>query len=111
MDRAINDFTKEMALDSQGRWRLADAHCLRGTSRQREKEVGAAIADFERAIELGGAVDGCSCEPHNPLLGLYLGPNRQYDKAWDLVHRAQKSGKWIAPELLESLKRESGRTG
>lgn len=110
-DMAIIDFTQEMALNPLGKTRLADAYCERGFSRQREKSYGPAIADYEKAIEIGTTADGCSCDPYNPLVAQYAGESRQYDKAWEVVHKAQKAKRWIAPELLESLKKGSGRNG
>ncbi|MBI5211236.1 MAG: hypothetical protein HY927_14785 [Elusimicrobia bacterium] len=109
MDKAIGDYTRAMGLNPRGKVRLADAYCMRGSSYQREKKFDSAVADFERSIELGSAADGCSCDPYDPLLGLYIDASRRYDKAWDLVHQARKSGRWIAPELLDQLKKDSGR--
>ena len=108
-DKAISDFTHEMALNPLGRTRLADAYCERGFSRQREKNYSAAVADYEKAIEIGTTADGCSCDPYNPLVAYYVGESRQYDKAWEIVRKAQKTKKYVAPELLESLKKNSGQ--
>ena len=108
-DPAVADFTPEMAIDPMGRMRLADAYCARGSSHQQAKNYDAAIADFEKSIELGITADGCSCDPYNPLLGLYTSETRQFDKAWEIVRKARKSKPWIAPELLEKLKKDSGR--
>jgi tetratricopeptide (TPR) repeat protein len=109
LDKAISAFTQEMALNPLGRVRLADAHCVRGSSYHKEKKYVAAIADYEKAIEIGAADDGCSCDPYNPLVALYGDVSRQYDKGWRVVHKARKSKRWIAPELLEKLKKDSGR--
>jgi tetratricopeptide (TPR) repeat protein len=109
LDKAISDFTQEMALNPLGRARLADAYCARGSSNHKEKKYDAAIADYEKAIEIGATADGCSCDPYNPLVALYDGVSRRYDKGWEVVHKAQKSKRWIAPELLEKLKKDSGR--
>jgi tetratricopeptide (TPR) repeat protein len=108
MDEAINDFTQEMAINPLGRERLADAYCVRGSSNTKENKYDAAIADYEKAIAIGAAADGCSCDPYDPLAGLYA-VGRRYDKSWEVVHEAQKSKRWIAPELLERLKKDSGR--
>jgi tetratricopeptide (TPR) repeat protein len=108
LDQAISDYTQEMVLNPLGRARLADAYCTRGTSYQKEKNE-AAIADLEKSIELGATADGCSCDPYNPLLWRYT-DGRRYDQAWGLVHKAQGSKKWIAPEMLDRLKKESGRS-
>ena len=109
LDEAIDDFTQEMALNTMGRARLADAYCTRGSASQKAKQYEAAIADYEKAIEIGVTADGCSCDPVNPLLTLYDEERRPYDKRWEVVHTAQKSRRWIAPELLEKLKKDSGR--
>ena len=108
-DMAISDFTQEMALNPLGKARLADAYCERGLSRQRERNYAPSVADYEKAIEIGTTADGCSCDPYTPLVANYVSESRQYDKAWEVVHKAQKSKRWIAPELLESLKKDSGR--
>jgi tetratricopeptide (TPR) repeat protein len=115
LDDAISDYTQEMALNALGRTRLADAYCTRGGSsspidaNQKEKKYDAAIADYEKSIDLGATADGCSCDPYNPLLALYI-EGQRYDQAWAVVHQAQKSKKWIAPESLDKLKKESGRS-
>ncbi|MBZ5607625.1 MAG: hypothetical protein LAP38_05165 [Acidobacteriia bacterium] len=57
----------------------------------------------------GATADGCLCDPYNPLLGLD-DENRRYDQGWGVVHKAWKSEKWIAPALLDRLKKESGRS-
>ena len=58
---------------------------------------------------LGATADDWSCDPYNPLFGLYA-ENRRYDQAWEVVHKARKSRKWIEPELLDKLKKDSGRS-
>jgi tetratricopeptide (TPR) repeat protein len=108
LDQAISDYSQEMTLNPLGRTRLADAYCTRGSSKPKEKKHDA-IADYEQSIDTGATADGCSCDPYNPLIGLYT-EGRQYDQAWGVVHKAQKSGKWIAPESLDKLKQESGRS-
>jgi tetratricopeptide (TPR) repeat protein len=109
LDQAIVDYTQEMALNSLGRMRLADAYCERGQLHQKAKEADAAIADYEKSVEYGASADGCSCDPYNPLLTLYS-EDRKYDLGWVVVRRAIRAGKWVAPELLSALKKQSGRT-
>ncbi len=109
LDEAIADYTQEMALNSLGKRRLAEAYCERGESHQKEKQLDAAIADYEKSIDAGGMSDGCSCDPYNPLLGLYS-ERRRYDQSWVVVRRALNAGKWVAPDLLDILKKESGRS-
>jgi tetratricopeptide (TPR) repeat protein len=109
-DQAVSNYTQEMALNPLGRARLADAYCTRGGSTSpKEKRHDAAIADFEKSLDLGATADGCSCDPYNPLIWLYTN-GRQYDQAWGIVHKAQNSKKWIAPESLDKLKKESGQS-
>jgi tetratricopeptide (TPR) repeat protein len=109
LDLAIAAYTQEMALNRLGKMRLAEAYCERGGSHHKEKQLDAAIADYEKSIDLGADADGCSCDPYNPLLVLYSG-SRRYDQGWVVVRRALKAGKWLEPEFLNTLKKESGRS-
>jgi len=109
LDLAISEYSQEMALNSLGKSRVANAYCLRGDSDQKETKYEAAIADYAKAIEMGATADDWSCDPYNPLFGLY-DKDRRYDQAWEVVHIAQRSRKWIEPELLDRLKKESGRS-
>jgi tetratricopeptide (TPR) repeat protein len=88
LDQAISDYSQEMALNPVGRTRLADAYCTGGSSHPKEKKYDAAIADYEKSIETGATADGCSCDPYNPLLGLYA-EGRRYDQGWGVVHKAE----------------------
>jgi tetratricopeptide (TPR) repeat protein len=108
-DQAIRDFAEVMKLNPHlGKLRLAEAYCVRGTSYQRDKRYDLAIADYERAIELDVRADGCACQPDAPLAWTYY-ETRQYDKSWEVVHRAQRANRWIMPELIAQLKQASGR--
>ena len=108
-DQAIDAYTHEMAVDPKlGRSRLSEAYCERGNSNQKEKKYDAAIADYEKSIDDGATSDGCSCDPYNPLFGLYT-EGRRYDQGWALVRKARSYGKWIMPELLDRLQKESER--
>ncbi|HXR36855.1 MAG TPA: tetratricopeptide repeat protein, partial [Candidatus Binataceae bacterium] len=71
LDQAISEYSQEMALNPSGRSRVANAYCLRGGFNQKEKKYDAAIADYEKAIEFGATADDWSCDPYNPLFGLY----------------------------------------
>ena len=109
LDQAINAYTQEIAVDGKlGKSRLGDAYCERGNSNQKEKKYDAAIADYEKSIDAGANADGCSCDPYNPLFGLYT-EDRRYDQGWGVVRKARSSGKWIMPDLLDRLQKESGR--
>ncbi len=108
-DAAIADFTEVAAIDPHlGRLRLAEAYCTRAGVRQRAHQTDAAIDDYERAIAQGAPSDGCDCQPDTPLAWLYL-EKGQYDRSWQVVHRARQANRWIQPELLEQLRKASGR--
>lgn len=103
---AIADFEQESG-DPLKRIRLSDAYCNRGSVYLGQKKYDLAVSDLNQAIQIRGAGDPCECEPYNPLLAIYLNQTREYDKARALVALAQSSGKWIAPENLEQLKKVS----
>jgi len=110
-DKAIRDYTREMALDPFGRQRLADAYCTRGFHLQQEKNYAAAVVEYQKSIEFGAADnDVCPYEPYNSLVAFYTTEMHQYDKAWDFVRQARKSGRRIEPEVVDRLKKDSGRT-
>ena len=108
-DAAIADFTEVAALDPHlGRLRLAEAYCQRGSAHQQAGQPDAAIADYQKALAQQAQGDGCDCQSDSPLARLYLQTGR-YDQSWEVVHGAQQAHRWIEPELLEQLKKASGR--
>jgi tetratricopeptide (TPR) repeat protein len=109
-DEAVRAYTSEMALNRLGKQRLADAYCFFGFRHQQLKEYAVAAAAYQKSVEFGLADDkSCPYEPFASMVGIYTTETREYDKAWDVVHRALKAGRLIAPELIERLKKESGR--
>jgi len=108
LDKAIEAYTREAALNSQGQGRLAEVYCQRGDARHKDKNYEAAIADYCKSIELATSPDTCDCDPYNPLAGAYQATH-DYDKAWEVLGQARRQGFWIMPELLEALKKDSGR--
>jgi tetratricopeptide (TPR) repeat protein len=110
-DEAVRAYTQEMALNSFGKQRLADAYCFFGFRHQQQKEYAAAAAAYQKSIEFGRADDkSCPYEPFASMVGIYVTETREYDKAWEAIHRAPNADLRIAPELMERLKKESGRT-
>lgn len=110
-DKAVRAYTQELALDPLGKQRLADAYCFFGFRHQQQKEFAAAAAAYQKSTEFGLA-DDKSC-PYDPLgngIAIYTIETREYDKAWEMVHQAQKANRLIAPELIERLKKDSKRT-
>jgi tetratricopeptide (TPR) repeat protein len=110
-EKAIRDYTQEMALNPNlGKIRLADGYCDWGFRLQQQKNYAAAAMKYEKSIDFGDADDkSCPYEPYNALVAFYTTEDRQYDKAWELVHQAQKLKRRIEPEQLERLKKDSGR--
>jgi tetratricopeptide (TPR) repeat protein len=109
-DKAIRDYTQEMALKPWAQQRLADAYCDWGFRLQQEKNYAGAIAEYQKSIEFGTADEhSCPYEPYNALVAFYTTESPQYEKAWAMVHQAQKLKRRIEPEQLERLKKDSGR--
>jgi tetratricopeptide (TPR) repeat protein len=109
LDAAIVDFTRVMALDRHlGQLRLSETYCGRGSAHQKAGEHELAIADYEKAIELGTFVHGCDCQPDSPLAWIYY-EQEQYDKSWEVVTRARRAHRWIQPELVAQLEDASPR--
>ncbi len=109
-DEAVADYTHVLEFDPRlGRSRLAALYCDRGQSDVQAKEYELAVADLEKSVVFTDRSDGCSCEPYNTLAYIYIDEQKQYDRGWDLVHRAQSSNQLIASEYVERLKQGSGR--
>lgn len=110
-DKAIRDYTQEMVLKPWAKQRLADAYCDWGFRLQQQKNNAAAVVEYQKSIEFGTADDhSCPYEPYNALVAFYTTESRQYDKAWEMVHRARQLGRRIEPEQLERLKKDSGQS-
>lgn len=110
-DKAIRAYTQEMALNPYGRRRLADAYCYFGFRHHQEKDFAAAAAAYQKSTEFGVADDKtCPYDPFESGVAIYTTETHEYDKAWEMLHRAQKVGRRISPGLIERLKKDSGRT-
>ena len=110
-DKAVQAYTQELALNPYGKKRLADAYCFFGFRHQQQKEYGAAAAAYQKSTEFGIADDkSCPYDPFENSVAIYTRTTHEYDKAWEMVHRAQNVNRRIAPELIERLKKVSGRT-
>jgi tetratricopeptide (TPR) repeat protein len=62
--KAIEAYTRELALDPFGKQRLSDVYCNLGFHREQQKDLPAAAAAYQKSIEFGTA-DDKSC-PMNP---------------------------------------------
>lgn len=111
LDRAIDDFALEMAVDPHlGRLRLTEAYCSRGSVHHRAGDLDLAIPDYQKAIDLGSSGDGCDCQPETPLAWIYY-EKKEYDRSWEVVRRARATGRWIDRELLLKLKQATASVG
>ena len=109
-DKAVQAYTKELAFDPFAKQRLSDAYCNIGFRHQQKKEIAAAAEAYRKSIEWGAADDkSCPYEPLESLAWIY-NQDHEYDKAWDAVHQAQKAGRYLTPELIDRLKKDSQRT-
>ncbi|HLX45099.1 MAG TPA: tetratricopeptide repeat protein [Bryobacteraceae bacterium] len=109
-DKAIRAYTQEMALDSYGKRRLADAYCNIGFHHQQENDLPAAATAYEKSTEFGVADDKtCPYDPYANSVEIFTTETRQYDKAWEIVRRGVKHGRFIAPDLIARLVKDSGR--
>ncbi len=110
-DKAVQAYTHELTFTSFGKQRLADVYCDKGFHQEQQKDFAAAAAAFQKSMEFGVADDhSCPVDPFGEMIAFYTNTTREYDKAWELVHQSQKATRWIAPELLAKLKKESART-
>ena len=111
-EKAVRAYTQEMALDNRlGKMRLADAYCDSGFEHQQHKELAAAAAAYQKSTEFGIADDkSCPYDPFANSVAIYTNETHEYDKAWEMVRRAAKMGHPIAPELIERLWKNSGRS-
>jgi tetratricopeptide (TPR) repeat protein len=110
-DKAIQAYTKELAFDSFAKQRLADAYCNIGFRHQQKAEYADAAAAYLKSIEWGTADDhSCPYDPAASLVAFYTTETHEYDKAWDMLHQIQKAKRWIEPEVVNRLKKDSGRT-
>jgi tetratricopeptide (TPR) repeat protein len=110
-DKAIQAYSKELAFDSLAKQRLADAYCNIGFRHQQQKEYADAAVAYQKSIEWGTADDhSCPYDPVASLVAFYTTETREYDKAWEMLHQAQKARRWISPEVIDRLKKDSGRT-
>jgi len=104
-DQAIVDFTQAMRIDPvHGKPRVSDAYCTRGSFYHRQQQLDAAIADYQKSMELYAQADGCSCEPFNALVGIYA-EKGEYAKGWEVIEKAKNAKVGISSDIIEKLKK------
>ncbi len=98
---AISDFDHAIKINPLE----GSAFTGRGLAYARQGKLDLAIADFNQAIKLN---------PENPLAyslrGMVYCNKKDYPKAWQDVHKVESLGAKPPPELIELLKKYSGRT-
>jgi tetratricopeptide (TPR) repeat protein len=100
-DKAISDFNKAIEINP----RDADAYYSRGQAYLIAKgEFDRAISDYNKAIEINPKY----AIAYNDR-GIAYFSKREYEKAWDDVHKAESLGWQVHPEFLKALREASGR--
>ena len=100
-DLAISDFTKAIEMNP----RFANAYYYRGLAYLRKREYDQAISDYTKAIEINPRF--AVAYPERAFA--YCHFKREYDKAWEDVHKAESLGQEIRPGFLKTLRKDSGR--
>ena len=99
-DRAIADYNK--ALEINPRFFLA--YFNRGNAYEKKGRHARAIADYTKVIELNPRY---AAAYNNRAIAYYH--QKDYDKAWKGVLKAQSLGFKVHPGFLEDLRKASGR--
>lgn len=99
-DQAIAELTKAIQIDPS----VAEFYTLRGHLYRTKTELTHAISDYAKSIELN---------PNNGEIYYYRAIcytfTKEYDKAWDDVHKAQSLEYAIFPGFIQDLQQASGR--
>lgn len=99
-DQAILDYTKAIELDPN----YADAYNNRGNTYALKHNHDEAISNFTRAIEL----DPNYAKAYYSRAVVYY-YKQEYNKAWADVHKAEELGAKVDSQLLEKIRKASGR--
>ncbi|MDO8536029.1 MAG: tetratricopeptide repeat protein [Candidatus Omnitrophota bacterium] len=101
LDNAIRDYTKAMEMNP----RLgAGAYYNRGCVRYHRKDFDRAIYDYTEAIR----IDPNFAKAYNDRAAAYLYKNA-YADSWSDIQKVEKLGYEADPEILDKLKKASGR--
>jgi tetratricopeptide (TPR) repeat protein len=102
LKEAIAEFTKAIEINPK----YAEAYYNRGLAYFLASQPDQAISDYTKAIEIDPKHAGAYA--NRGVTYYYKG---EYDKAWDDVHKAQGLGAPMDPEILDKLRKASGREG
>ena len=97
--QGIEDFTKSIEIKPDD----VMAYNNRGSAYAQQGNFIQALADFTKAIDLS---PNDPVAYHNRAVVFYQ--FKEYDKAWDDVHKVQKIGATVNPEIIRMLKEVSG---
>jgi len=98
--QAVADFTKLLEINPKN----AEAYYSRGFVYGKQSNFTQAISDLTKALE----IDPSLAKAYNSRAKNYY-EIKDYDKAWADAHKAEELGSAVSPELLEKLKKASGR--
>ena len=100
LSQAISDYTKAITINPN----YAKAYCNRGGAYDKQGNFAQAILDLTKAI----GIDPNDAASYNNL-GVAYYVIKDYDKAWENVHKAEKLGYTVNPAFLVKLKKASVR--
>jgi Flp pilus assembly protein TadD len=99
LTQAIEDFTKCIEIKPND----VMAYNNRGSAYAQQRNFIQALSDFTKAIDLS---PNDPVAYHNRAVVYYQ--FEEYAKAWDDVHRVQKIGATVNPEIIRMLKEATG---
>ncbi len=100
LELAISDYSKAIEINPA----YSKAYCNRGSVYYDKGDLELAISDYSKAIEINPAYSKAYCNRGT----VYL-LKKDYDKSWKDVHKAEELGYKIPLNLINDLKRASGR--
>jgi tetratricopeptide (TPR) repeat protein len=100
-DKAIADFNKALELNFRP---PESVYYNRGATYGLKGHDDQAMADFNKALELNPKLP-----PAYEMRAMLYFKKKEYDKAWNDVHKAQSFGYRVYPWFLKRLRKDSGR--
>jgi tetratricopeptide (TPR) repeat protein len=82
----------------------AEEYFQQGLAHDQQGNLPQAISDYTKAIEINPNLADAY---NNRAIAYYY--DKEYDKSWADVHKAEELGYAVKPEFLEALKQASGR--
>ena len=101
-DQAFSDFSKALEINP----RFASAYSSRGRAYMAKGQYDQAISDYTKALEIN---PNLAVAYYNRGRSYYFKKEKEYDKSWDDIKKAQELGYKIPAEFLDQLRKASGR--